>query len=85
MSETTQAGPELANMEGKLLAIWKEVLKSDSLGPKDQFLDVGGNSVSVFMILERLRSEHGASVDPALFFQSEGSSAEEIAKYVKPA
>jgi hypothetical protein len=85
MIQGTQTGHPMADIEGKLLAIWREVLKSDTLGPRDQFLDVGGNSVSVFIILERLRSEHGATVDPGLFFQSEGASAEEIAKHVKPA
>ena len=44
-------------LEGRILAIWKEVLKLDRIGTTDDLLDLGANSIHFFQITARANRE----------------------------
>lgn len=43
--------------ENRLAQIWSEVLNIDNIGVKDQFLDLGGNSLQAMQLVSRVRRE----------------------------
>ncbi|TGE15082.1 non-ribosomal peptide synthetase [Hymenobacter elongatus] len=43
--------------EAKLIAIWKEVLNRDTIGVKDNFIDMGGTSLSAIQVILKLRTD----------------------------
>jgi acyl carrier protein len=49
-------------------SIWASVLGLAEVGVEDQFLDVGGDSLSAVEIASRINSEMGASVDGSMLF-----------------
>lgn len=68
--------------EKYLAALWAEIIGLDPnqvLLPH-KFLEVGGNSLTLNIILARIEAETGASISPELFFDDERSSLFEVAK-----
>lgn len=55
----TQMGSEL---EGRLVALWSEILKTDAVEPTSEFYRLGGTSLSAVRLLARLRKDFGISV-----------------------
>ncbi|WP_027338802.1 non-ribosomal peptide synthetase [Halonatronum saccharophilum] len=49
-------GPR-TELESKLVDIWKKILKSDKIGIKDNFLDLGGSSLSVIQMMQMIQLE----------------------------
>ncbi|MCB2376583.1 amino acid adenylation domain-containing protein [Hymenobacter sp. BT635] len=43
--------------EAKLIEIWKEVLHRDTIGVKDNFIDMGGTSLSAIQVILKLRTD----------------------------
>jgi amino acid adenylation domain-containing protein len=60
--------PSLTATEGKMLTIWREVLKSDNIGIEDDFFEVGGHSLVGIQIVNRIERELCISIDFELFF-----------------
>ncbi|MBZ9770989.1 non-ribosomal peptide synthetase [Mesorhizobium sp. CO1-1-8] len=54
--ESDEDIPELAD---KLLAIWKEILRNDAVGLEDTFMEAGGDSLSIMLLIARLDEEFG--------------------------
>ncbi|HLG54327.1 MAG TPA: non-ribosomal peptide synthetase [Vicinamibacterales bacterium] len=46
-------------IEDRLLALWKELLRNDSIGLDDPFMEVGGDSLSIMLLIARLDEEFG--------------------------
>ncbi|MVO98203.1 non-ribosomal peptide synthetase [Paenibacillus lutrae] len=46
--------------EERIMSIWREVLNKDSIGPKDSFLEQGGNSLKAAYAAARLQEAFGA-------------------------
>lgn len=46
--------PQSGELELRILAVWREVLGNDALGPADHFFDVGGDSARLYAVYRRL-------------------------------
>lgn len=67
--------------ERYMASLWAEIIGVESdLLPSDTFLSVGGNSLTLQVILTRICSELGVSLEPHLFFDSERSSLSHLAR-----
>lgn len=50
------------NLESELVAIWKEVLGLEQIGIKDHFFELGGNSLGVVKVVNRIKSRLGLDI-----------------------
>ncbi|GAA1964956.1 phosphopantetheine-binding protein [Kitasatospora viridis] len=50
-------------LEASLTAIWRRCLAVDRVGPDDDFLDLGGDSLGALAVLAELELAHGVPVD----------------------
>jgi hypothetical protein len=66
--------------ETYLAALWSEIIGIKRVMLSHRFLDVGGNSLTLNIIVNRIEKETGASLDPQLFFADDRSSLFELAK-----
>jgi hypothetical protein len=66
--------------EEYMASLWSEIIGVATVNGSDRFLDVGGNSLTLNVIVNRVRSERGVSLDPQLFFDDERSSLESVAR-----
>ena len=66
--------------EKYLAALWSEIIGLDRVLLPHKFLDVGGNSLTLNIILNRVEAETGVSLDAQLFYDDERSSLFEIAR-----
>nr|WP_223184577.1 non-ribosomal peptide synthetase [Streptomyces sp. CBMA152] len=55
--------------EGDVLALWREVLGVDDLGPTDAFLDAGGSSVLAAVLADRAAKRYGVPFTAAETFK----------------
>ncbi|WP_344325739.1 phosphopantetheine-binding protein, partial [Kitasatospora putterlickiae] len=53
-----------------VLAIWREVLRLDDLGPDEDFFDLGGHSLLITAIAARIRQQLGVAVPLDVFFDT---------------
>ena len=63
-----------------LASLWAELIGLDRVLLPHKFLDVGGNSLTLNIILNRIETETGASLDAPLFFDDERSSLFQLAR-----
>jgi acyl carrier protein len=54
----------------RLHGLWAESLGIDTLGPDDDFFDMGGNSLSAVELLSRIRSEFGVELNVGLLYDA---------------
>ena|SRR5437764_7340518 len=66
--------------EKYLASLWAELIGLDRVLLPHKFLDVGGNSLTLNIILNRIETETGASLDAPLFFDDERSSLFQLAR-----
>ena len=71
---------EASASEKYLSSLWSEVIGLDSVELSDTFLEVGGNSLTLQVILTRICTERGAELEPQLFFDPDTSSVSQLAK-----
>lgn len=60
-------GPR-TELERALIGIWHEVLGAEEIDVHDEFFEIGGNSLRAVMILSRIRSQLGVSLDLEVLF-----------------
>jgi acyl carrier protein len=75
--------PESA--EDRLAHIVQETLGLPSVSRTSRYVDLGGNSVSLYLIIERVKSEMGIDLEPQLFFHPTQSSIGDIAREINGA
>ncbi|WUT00908.1 amino acid adenylation domain-containing protein [Streptomyces sp. NBC_00708] len=63
-------GEDVAGITATVLAIWRDVLDLDDLGPDEDLFDLGGHSLTITAIAGRIRTEYGVSVPFDVFFDS---------------
>jgi len=70
LSEQVQKEQILPNneREKKLLVIWKDVLKTKTIGTTDDFFELGGNSLSVGVMIAKIKSEFKISISFSKFY-----------------
>src|SRR5262249_53315870 len=54
-----EAGANASDLPSRLRAIWREVLQNDDIGFDDPFVDAGGDSLSIMLLIARLDEDFG--------------------------
>jgi hypothetical protein len=90
MAATTQAGaadPTASNVdepqsvtEQYMASLWLEIIGLRKVSRSDKFLDVGGNSLTVNVVINRIKLERGVSIAPQFFFDPDKSSIVDLAR-----
>ena len=76
------AGPDnrtASTTEQYLAALWCETIGVEAVEPDDTFLQLGGNSLTLQVIVNKVREQYGVLIQPRLFFQPETSTLARIA------
>lgn len=58
----------VSNMEKKILEIWKKVLKREEISIKENFFEIGGDSLNAIQVILMLESELNREVPPVTIF-----------------
>jgi ribosome assembly protein YihI (activator of Der GTPase) len=66
--------------EKYMASLWSEIIGLDQVMLPHKFLEVGGNSLTLNIILNRIETEKGVSPEAQLFFDDDRSSLFELAK-----
>lgn len=74
-SRDEAAGPR-TETERILAGIWSEVLKTDRVGIYDDFIDLGGHSLSATLCVNRIREVFSVALPLELFFLDPANIAE---------
>ena len=73
MSDTTVTAEaehsRVMGVEANLAAIWKATLEVEAVKPEDNFLQLGGDSMTMMIVLSRVREEFGVTLDPTVLFE----------------
>ncbi len=67
--------------EKYMAALWVEIigLEPDTVRLRDKFVEVGGNSLTLNIILNRIEADTGAAIPAELFFEDDSSSLSALA------
>ncbi|MGW0605835.1 non-ribosomal peptide synthetase [Streptomyces sp. NPDC002640] len=69
-----EGGPAVGEGEDEVtaavLAVWREVMRLDDLGPDEDFFDLGGHSLMITAIAARIRKQMGVVVPLDVFFDT---------------
>ena len=71
--------PRGTSEEVYLMELWKEILGLTTVDVDHRYLDLGGNSASLYQIVERIKVDLGYEIDPRIFFDPQHSSLRHIA------
>ncbi len=66
--------------EKYVASLWSEIIGVDEVLLPSKFIEVGGNSLTLNIILNRIEAEKGVVFDAGLFFEPSRSSLFEIAR-----
>lgn len=69
-------------LEERLVALWGDVLGISTVGTDDDFLDAGGESVTVMRILHSLEEEFGVSMEMRRFMDA--LTVRQLAELIRP-
>ncbi|WP_167856902.1 non-ribosomal peptide synthetase [Hymenobacter aquaticus] len=67
-------------VEEKLLGIWKQVLKKDTISIRANFFDLGGDSIKIILMVAKIKSGFKIALDSAKLFYA--TTIEEQAKLI---
>ncbi|HEX2180493.1 MAG TPA: phosphopantetheine-binding protein, partial [Actinomycetota bacterium] len=70
--------PPVTDVQKRIAAIWSEVLGEERVGLKDNFFDLGGHSLLLFEMQNRLRAAFGAEIPIVDLFRL--TTVEELAR-----
>jgi hypothetical protein len=73
-------GEPLTPTEEYMARLWVEIIGLEKLDRTDKFLEVGGNSLTLNVVLNRIKQERGVSITPQLFFDPDQSSVASLAR-----
>ncbi|WP_329007466.1 phosphopantetheine-binding protein [Micromonospora rifamycinica] len=62
--------PATTETEERVVALWNRILDRNRTGVTDDFLDLGGDSVSAVRVVAEIRNEFGVDVDLMRFFNN---------------
>ena len=69
-----------SDSERYLASLWSEIIGLENVELPGKFLELGGNSLTLNIILNRIEAEKEVSLEAELFFDPERSSLFEVAK-----
>jgi len=64
-----EANPPDGAVAGEVAALWRQVLRRDAVGTEENFFDLGGNSLLLVELQERLRRRFGREISAIDLFQ----------------
>jgi amino acid adenylation domain-containing protein len=67
---TAQYAPPRNRIEQQLVVIWQEVLGVDKIGMRDNFFDLGGNSIKVMKMVFLINRDLNTRISATLIFKS---------------
>lgn len=79
MAHKGQASTPGFDSEAYLASLWKEIIGVEQARPADKFLDLGGNSLTLNIMLKRIEKETSAAMPARLFFDPETSTLANLA------
>lgn len=71
-----------AELEKRMIDLWKKVLMISDLAPTDSFFEVGGNSLKLISLIDRINEEFGTAFTVADFYDN--PSVRLITSLIKP-
>ncbi len=66
--------------EKYMASLWAEIIGLDQVTLPNKFLEVGGNSLSLNIVLTRIEAERDVSIDAERFFDPDQSSLFDLAR-----
>jgi thioesterase domain-containing protein len=69
-TENATAKQSISSAEQRLTAIWEDVLGEKGIGLDDNFFDLGGHSILIVALQQRIAAEFGRSISIAEFFEA---------------
>lgn len=72
--------PPETDLENRVVNIWKEVLHADRIGRRDNYFEVGGNSLNLLVVVKRLEDVLGIQIPITAIF--EHPTPETLARYL---
>lgn len=81
-ASTTYRAPS-TELEIKLASIWQEILKVETIGVDDNFFEIGGNSLSIMMLSNRIHKELDVEIPLGQIFNL--ATISELASYISSA
>ncbi len=76
----TQSDEPASGSEKYIASLWSEIIGLDHVLLSNKFLDVGGNSLRLNIILNRIEKETGVALEAESFFDPDRSSVFELAR-----
>ena len=70
----------LTPSEEYMARLWAEIIGLEKVDRTDKFLEVGGNSLTLNVVVNRIKEERGLSIAPRLFFDPDKSSVASLAQ-----
>ncbi len=73
--------PPRDELEAKLVKIWQEILKTQSIGVTDNFFDLGGHSLMAVRLMDEIQKSTGIEIPLTALFQ--GATIEHLAGIIR--
>jgi acyl carrier protein len=73
--------PASTEIDRQIIAIWEEVLERGNIGMKDNFFDLGGNSLKATRVISKIHEAFGVKIDLKNLFID--PTAEHLSNYVE--
>jgi thioesterase domain-containing protein/acyl carrier protein len=64
------ASAQMSETETKMLAIWREILEVQDIGPGSNFFELGGHSLTAMRLAARIASTFGVKINVAALFEA---------------
>ncbi len=61
----------VSKTELMMIDIWKIALERDEIGVDDDFFYLGGDSIGMIKVINRIRDQFGRELPPNVFFESQ--------------
>jgi hypothetical protein len=80
MAGTAKSNQTASDSESYLASLWMEIIGIEQVLPDDRFLDLGGNSLTLNIVLKRIEKERAAKMPARIFFDPQTSSLSNLAR-----
>lgn len=79
LREPVKTAPSQDSVEAVLMRLWCEILGVESVGPDEDFFDLGGTSLSVIILMAAIDEALAVAVELEVLFMSPTISAQAMA------